>query len=457
MADKKKKVWMNRRKDRNRVAFKKNRSRIGHNLIATSAFLLGCIFTAAILLVFNGAPFKSLPSPEIRSLHQLLTLTPEQLESVDIGLMNLLCAQGLKGAEDIDVDKYMVILDEWADLIKHETEIRLWQFEKHTDYYDNSESLFRMVMLVLGLKEKLGVHYNLENMNTPSYADSSQIFIHGLLGPEREGSCVSLPVLCIAVGRRLGYPVRLVHTAAHSFVRWDDRKTGERINIEPSMKGTDSQPDEYYKKWPLPLTDLQLKSGYYLRSLTAAEELSSFLIYRGKNLEDTGRITEAQIAFANAYCYCPNYSNNLVPLAVAVDKEMRRLWESDCETMGTWKVRYASYSGFTIDPREAEWTYPPLPPVVVPAQVIKEKDIILEELLYAELAKELSAEQKTKDMEIPETLLQSGYMHAPHQPQMNYGTASQNQQIPTNISQYHQQLLKKIYPNIITDVERSRR
>ena len=50
------------------------------------------------------------------------------------------------------------------------------------------------------------------------FADARDVFLHGLTGPERRGTCSSLPVLHVAVGRRLGYPLKLVTTKGHQFV-----------------------------------------------------------------------------------------------------------------------------------------------------------------------------------------------------------------------------------------------
>ena len=387
---------------------------------------------------------------KIRSLNHLLALSGKQLENVDIGLMNLLCAEGLKGAENLDIDKCMATLDEWAKVIKHETEIRISQFQNHRDYYKNSEPLFRMVMLVLGLKEKLGVHYNLENMETPEYSDSSQIFIHGILGPKREGSCTSLPVICVAIGRRLGYPVKLVRTAAHSFVRWDDTKTEKHINIEPSTEFVNLHDDEYYEKWPFPLTDLQLKSGYYLRSLTAAEELSTFLCYRGNSLEDTGKIAEAQIAFAYSYYFEPGQAKNLMPLAVGVEVEILRLWQNDCKMMGTNKIIYQSFSGFTRDPNEVEWVYPHFPPKEVLTEAAKKKGVTPQDLLYAELFGTTVTTEQQDFIGIIDPFLQYGLSSLPgHQfdrQQKNRGNAG-TQKGSKSITDVSTKINKMINPN----------
>lgn len=89
-----------------------------------------------------------------------------------------------------------------------------------------------------------------------------------------------MPVLYAAVGRRLGYPIKLVSAVSHLFCRWDDSPDGERINIEATSKGLTCHSDEYYKTWPLPMRPEDLSGAYYLRSYTSAEELACFLVTR---------------------------------------------------------------------------------------------------------------------------------------------------------------------------------
>lgn len=42
-------------------------------------------------------------------------------------------------------------------------------------------------------------------------------------------------MLYVAIGRRLGYPLKLVECKGHLFVRWEDAK--ERFNIEGTSRG----------------------------------------------------------------------------------------------------------------------------------------------------------------------------------------------------------------------------
>jgi hypothetical protein len=120
-----------------------------------------------------------------------------------------------------------------------------------------------------------------------------------------------MPVLYAAVGRRLGYPLTLVHTKAHVFARWDDPEGRhplgpERFNIEATGPGFSRYPDEYYETWPLPTTEQERTDFCYLRSLSPREELAAFLANRGACLQDNLRLLEAQEAFSRAHELAPD-------------------------------------------------------------------------------------------------------------------------------------------------------
>jgi regulator of sirC expression with transglutaminase-like and TPR domain len=61
------------------------------------------------------------------------------------------------------------------------------------------------------------------------YADADNVFLTGLLRTMR-GSCVSMPLVYLVIGQRLGLPVHLVHIGKHFFVRWQE--PSYRIDIE---------------------------------------------------------------------------------------------------------------------------------------------------------------------------------------------------------------------------------
>lgn len=243
------------------------------------------------------------------TLDALLAAPEHQLGTLDIARLNLECAAGLPGAEGLDFSKCLGLVDEWAAQVWKETEKRVPIFRQDGAWYDHSEAIFRMVVLVNTLQQDCGVRYNPERIYDPDFTDSRHLFIHGLFS-SHGGTCASMPVLYTAIGRRLGYPLRLVEAKAHVFLRWDDAEglsgfAPARVNIEGATRGMNSHPDEFYHNWPMRIECEELASGQYLHSLTPREELASFLALRGNCLQDNARFEEAAHAYQYACLFAP--------------------------------------------------------------------------------------------------------------------------------------------------------
>jgi hypothetical protein len=196
-----------------------------------------------------------------------------------------------------------------------------------------------MVMMGVVLTEDFGIHYNPRQRTDPGesgpddgfFADPQMVFLGGLLRPQVQsqrspsptrlpeekavifasainsqpstlnpplGTCSSLPVLYVAVGRQLGYPLKLVTTRGHLFVRWEGG--GERFNIEGTGRGVNRFEDYYYRHWPFEISKEEEATEGYLKSLSPAEELAVFLSIRGMCLRESGRLAEAAESFATA-------------------------------------------------------------------------------------------------------------------------------------------------------------
>jgi hypothetical protein len=253
------------------------------------------------------------------SLRQLLASSPAQVGQCDIALLNLLCAEGLPGAEKLNPQECMATLDGWAERVRSETERHLYRYRANPWEFESSEGYFRMLMMAVVVYEDFSVRYNPDRLSVPSaqdlndhfFADSGDLFLHGLLHPASRpsplvprpsspslGTCSSMPVLYIAIGRRLGYPLRLVTTKAHLFIRWESAT--ERFDLEATGKGMNRYDDEHFKQWPFPVTDDEIKADGYLKSLTPVEELAVFLSLRGHCLREAGRTQEAASAYRAA-------------------------------------------------------------------------------------------------------------------------------------------------------------
>jgi len=328
-------------------------------LSVTSAFV-------AILLAFaqtyQCAISHQKPTPGLLISPPLLSIvftTPaNRLPSIPIARMNLLCATGLD--QNIDLAQNESTLRDWAQHIKSETARHFYRFRAHPEQFENSEGFYSMLMMSVVLAEDFKVHYAdekkfepgstlaspaslphdeprirksaAENSPSPRLAASERraetggegrgegglflspgdsffsgpdyIFLTGLLGPERKGTCSSMPVLYVAIGRELGYPLKLVTTKGHLFVRWES--PSERFNIEATTRGLSRFDDDYYRHWPFEITSAEEQAEGYLKSLTPQEELAVFISIRGMCLRQAKRHSEAAEAFATAANLAPN-------------------------------------------------------------------------------------------------------------------------------------------------------
>ena len=107
----------------------------------------------------------------------------------------------------------------------------------------------------------------------------------------RKGNCVSMPILFLALGERLGIDVTLSTAPLHLFVKWTDNATGKTWNLE-TTSGAGFTLDEHYRK-NLPMTDEAVANGVYLKTLSRREALSIIATGVLDHLLAAGRYEEA--------------------------------------------------------------------------------------------------------------------------------------------------------------------
>lgn len=256
--------------------------------------------------------------PLAPSLPQLFELPDDSLTRLDVAVANLACASGLPGMGLDRFDRRLDWLDEAARLVELETGRNYYKFLNDPAAYDFSQARYCMVALVTVLQQQCGVTYNRKWKGvTPGQpvpesfgVDASDLFIHAIIDGIG-GTCGSLPVLYVAVGRRLGYPLRIVKAARHLFVRWDDPDGkrwhhADRFNIEATGPGIHFLSDEHYRSWPHPVSDDDVEAGIFLKSLTPREELAEFVATRGYCLQANRQLNEAIRAFGEAVRLVPH-------------------------------------------------------------------------------------------------------------------------------------------------------
>lgn len=251
----------------------------------------------------------------VPTLDEVLIADPDQFVAkyTDIAAVNLACARGLPNCDEREFPKYLALLDTIAEAVKRQTEKNFRLFKLKPKQFNNSEAVFRLYTMEHVFRIQFGIKYDPKVREVTQGGkpwtsdDSSELFIHGLLNSKRTGTCSSLPTFAIAVGRRLGYPLKLVLVPNHTLYRWDDGK--EVFNLQPTEAGGEVRTDESFHEWPRKWDEIDYeinaRTKVWLHSLTPRKEASKFLCNRALMLRDTGRYEEALAALTAARRFDP--------------------------------------------------------------------------------------------------------------------------------------------------------
>jgi tetratricopeptide (TPR) repeat protein len=180
-------------------------------------------FAAAVLPRLVGAPLANENSPGlyVRSIEQMMRLGPDE---IDIGTAALIVAE--EWSDIVHGRRYQFALDEMA----YEIQARI-----------NEKGLAGSYRAAYVLNEYL--HKELGYQAVKEATDPNDLFLHSVMD-NRRGYCLSLSILYLALGERLGLPLHGVVAPGHFFVRYEDGRV--RFNIETT---TGAYPDdEYYRK-----------------------------------------------------------------------------------------------------------------------------------------------------------------------------------------------------------------
>ena len=328
--------------------------------IALPVLTVPVVALVAYLAFFSGKPSTtSTVTRKTKSLDELLKMPPEQLAEVDIAEMNLLCAVGLPGAEKLDIDHCLATLDRWAQRVKFETERHLYRltdprYKGHAEHYKHSEARFRAEWLVSVLQQNIGLRYHKgfvpQDVEVPPFKTSKETFLHGLMDHEDArkafgGNCVSLPVAYAAVGRRLGYPIKLVCAKEHVFCRWEGMDSPnpawrDRFNFDGAGKGFSIDSDDFYLSWPRKTYPDQVKLCGWLESLTPQEELSIFLASRGAVFSHVSKDFEsALVALAHSAHLRPDSSQSIERVRSTLEEMYKKIVEANPDAYRQMVVR----------------------------------------------------------------------------------------------------------------------
>jgi len=128
------------------------------------------------------------------------------------------------------------------------------------------------------------------------------LFLHTVLDKKR-GYCLSLSILYLSLGERLGLPLYGVVVPGHFFVRYDDGQT--RFNLETTSKGGVAPDEHYINKFKVPQGN-----GIYMKNLNKIQTLGCFFNNLGNSYNEVGNIDSALLALERAVEINPTLSES---------------------------------------------------------------------------------------------------------------------------------------------------
>jgi tetratricopeptide (TPR) repeat protein len=216
-----------------------------------------------------------------RSLEYVLRLAPEE---VDLGTAALIISE--QWSDIVAGRRYLLELDDMALEIRDRLE------EK------GFEANYRAVGVI---NEYLFDELGFESVKEAS--DPDDLFLHSVLGRKR-GYCLSLSVLYLSLGERLGVPLYGVVVPSHFFVRYDDGRV--RFNIETTSKGGNAPDEHYMEKFKVP----EGQDSIYMLNLDKIQTLGCFFNNLGNIYSETGEMDLAMLALERAVQINPSLAES---------------------------------------------------------------------------------------------------------------------------------------------------
>ncbi len=214
------------------------------------------------------------------TVDQLMALTDAELEKVDPLIVNLTVARGIPEFEKLDVKRYVEVVDGWAKEIQFDIDRHRYRFEQDPAQFNHSEPQYKIEWLISDIYTVFKIDYDILDFD---FSDASNLFLNGIVD-RRLGTCVSLPMLHVAIGWRLGMPINPVTVPTHVFARYDDGK--DRINIEATGYG-DQKPDAFYEERYF-ISQRCKERGAEMASLTPRQTLAIVLLARASYWKAVG-------------------------------------------------------------------------------------------------------------------------------------------------------------------------
>lgn len=231
----------------------------------------------------------------VRSIRDLLGASDEELAALDPLVMNLIVAKSIPGLEGLNVNEYVSVVDSWANDIRARLPQEELVFHQAPGKWKRDVRFFRLGQVAGYLDSVVGIRYIDEQKRAKEvrYTNPSDLFVNGIID-RKLGTCANMPVLHVAVGWRLGWPVSLACVNSHYVCRFDDGTVAYNIEATDTGRGgfAAGTDQEYRDRFGIPLR--AKKVGSDLTPLTPRQLLGVFIGLRARHFDDIDNLEAAE-------------------------------------------------------------------------------------------------------------------------------------------------------------------
>jgi regulator of sirC expression with transglutaminase-like and TPR domain len=275
----------------------------------------------------NFDPSKSVELPEAQRLWAILRKPDDQ---IDLARAKLTIDKLVDPS--IDVDATLKQIDEMAGAVKAMPGFDADKLEVLRRYIYEAGSWNDNRPFQYDLGDPLG--RQIENKLLPTYLAS------------RKGNCVSMPLLFIVLGQRLGLDVTASAAPTHILVKFRSDEFGW-INLE-ATSGAKPARDVWIRQ-QMPMTEQALADGVYLQPLTKKETIAEMAVVVAENFLQRHEYEQSIAVTDVVLRYYPKAVDTMILKGVAYGRMATARFAGNYPSLDSVPERYRGYFAYLSD------------------------------------------------------------------------------------------------------------
>lgn len=277
-----------------------------------------------LILMFSCMQISSAQEQsKLPTIEEILTLPEDQ---IDVGYSSLILAKEFY--PNLNIEFFLYTFDYMAKRFNH--------FFGHLKSPDDQIRALNTYLYRKGVwNDSITFSYDDDDLYTTQLSNK---FINGYIATKK-GSCITMPMLYVILGERLGWPIHAVRSASHFFVRYvcDPPISGFQENIEATNGGGYISNKQYQEDVLIP--EKAIQNGVFLRTLTKKEYLASLLLTNANEYIARKEIEKAKHYLLLAIKYDSTFSSayrNYALIHFAIAREIEEKMENEQQAAITY-------------------------------------------------------------------------------------------------------------------------